>query len=290
MTEHGFAKINLCMDVLGRREDGYHDVRTVMQSVAFGDSVTIKRGSGRGVKFLSDIEYLPSDDRNNAVRAAKLFLNLTNHTDDAELLRFNISCVKRIPVCGGLGGSSADAAAVLKLLNRRYGEVFTLEELSEISATLGADVPFCVVGGAALAEGIGSELSLLPPLPRCGIVIIKPEFSGITSDLFAAIDNGKIRAHPDTDGLVAALIEGDLQGVARRVFNVFESVLTAPQARLVNDAKGRLLDLGALGSSMSGSGSAVFGLFGDLRTAKSAYLNLREENIECYLTIPRNRG
>ncbi|MDR2529947.1 MAG: 4-(cytidine 5'-diphospho)-2-C-methyl-D-erythritol kinase, partial [Oscillospiraceae bacterium] len=152
-TQHAFAKINLCLDVLGKRKDGYHDVRTIMHSIALGDTISIVQTAGRGVKFICDTPYLPSDDRNNAVKAVKLFIAAAGLSHDFRLTRLNIHCIKRIPVCGGLGGSSSDAAAVLRLMNRTCGYPFTTKQLAAMSHTLGSDVPFGVIGGCALCEG-----------------------------------------------------------------------------------------------------------------------------------------
>jgi len=280
-----FAKINLTMDVTGRREDGYHEVRTVMQSLELGDSVTIDVSEGSGVRFYSETKYLPSDSRNNAVKAAELYVAAALERGGNCSGSVTINCVKRIPICGGLGGSSTDAAAVLKLMNQRFG-IFSSDELAGLSARLGADTPFLMRGGAALGTGIGDVLEPLPSMPNCGIVVVKPRFSGITSELFAKIDSVKLKAHPDTDGMVAAIREGDLRGIARRLYNVFEEVLSPQQQRMVNSAKRKLLDRGAIGASMSGSGAAVFGLFDDITAARAAFTSLKEKGVECYLTRP----
>lgn len=278
MLEHASAKLNLTLDVLQKTPDGYHDLRMVMQSVAFGDDLEVELTDDGSFRIDPGQSYLPADGRNLAVRAARAFLDGTG-------LGAAIRTIKRTPVCAGMGGGSSDAAAVLRALNKLTGSQKSAAELCAIAETVGSDVPFCVIGGAALAEGRGQILTALPPMPDCAIVICKPAFAISTPELFGRIDARKSRLRPDTAGMQDALRRGDLPGTARRMFNVFEDVLDRRQGE-IPAIKSRLLDLGALGAAMTGTGSAVFGLFDDEAAAQAAYEQLSGSYRECYLTRP----
>ena len=278
MTERAYAKLNLSLDVLGKNPNGYHDLRMVMQSVEFGDDVSVElRADGR---FTIDPgqPFLPRDDRNLALKAAKLFL--AGSPDGAD-----IRIAKRTPICAGMGGGSSDAAAVLRILNRLTGARKTDAELRALAEQVGSDEAYCVTGGTRLAEGRGEILTPLPPLPDCAIVICKPAFAISTPSLFARIDARKSRLHPDTAGLMDALAQRSLSGVARRMYNVFEDVLDKSQAE-IGTIRSALIAGGALGAVMTGTGSAVFGLFDDDKAANTCYCALREQYKECYRTRP----
>lgn len=278
MLVHASAKLNLSLDVLRRTPDGYHDLRMVMQSVEFGDDLEIDLTPDGTFSIEPGQHYLPADDRNLAVRAAKAFLRDTG-------LGASIRTVKRTPVCAGMGGGSSDAAAVLRALNRLTGAGKTPGELCRLGEEIGSDVPFCVLGGTMLAEGRGERLTPLPPLPDCAIVICKPAFAISTPELFSRVDRRKSRLRPDTNGLTAALAAGDLTGAARRMYNVFEDVLDRRQSDILS-IKSRLLDLGAIGAAMTGTGSAVFGVFSDEAAAQTARETLSARYRECWLTRP----
>ncbi len=278
MLEHASAKLNLSLDVLGKTPDGYHDLRMVMQSVLFGDDLEIELTHDGSFTIVPGQSYLPADGRNLAVRAAKAFLDGTGSG-------CSIRIIKRTPVCAGMGGGSSDAAAVLRALNRLTGAGKTAAELCAIGETVGSDVPFCVIGGTALAEGRGQRLTPLPPLPDCAIVICKPAFAISTPELFARVDSRKSRLRPDTAGLISSLEADDLPGAARRMFNVFEDVLDRRQ-NTIGEIKGRLLSLGAVGAAMTGTGSAVFGVFSDEDAAAAAHRELAARYRECWLTRP----
>ena len=284
MREEAGAKVNLCLEVTGKLPDGYHGVRGIMQSLAFGDTVELEPGPGPW-QVKSNLSYLPEGGDNLAARAAVLFRRLTGLGPEGG----TITLTKRIPVCGGFGGGSSDAAAVLRLLNREYGSPLSWEELETVSLELGADVPFCVRGGTALAEGKGEKLTPLPDLRGEDVVLCRPDFLCSTQELFKAIDRLKLRLRPDVTGMVKAVEAGDLPGVARRMFNVFESALTRSQADQVTRLKNTLLDCGALGSVMTGSGSRVYALFGDADTARAAVEALRAMGVrgEQTKTAPR---
>lgn len=280
MRERAYAKLNLSLDVLGKGPNGYHDMRMVMQSVEFGDDIDIELTDG-AFSIDPGQSYLPADGRNLAMKAARLFLEGTG-------LGASIRIVKRSPVCAGMGGGSSDAAAVLRALNRLTKAGRTEAELCALAEALGSDVPFCVAGGTQLAEGRGEILRPLAPLPDCAIVIAKPAFSISTPVLFAEIDARRSRMRPDTAGLCEALEEGSLEGVSRRLYNVFEDVLPRKWAE-VFAIKSELLSGGALGAAMTGTGSAVFGLFDSETAAQSCYETLRARCAECYLTRPSPR-
>jgi len=276
------AKINLSLDVTGRRPDGYHEMRMVMQSVTLADDVLVDITPGTGaVRAETAAKYVPSDLRNVACKAAAVYFTAAGITDADAVIRIE----KRIPVCAGMGGGSADAAAVLRLLNGMFC-AFSGEKLRELGAGVGSDVPFCLFGGTALAQGRGEVLTRLPPLPECGLVICKPPFPSSTPKLFSRLDEKEIRVRPDTDGLIAALEAGDLAGAASRCGDVFEGVLAPSAAAQIAAAKASLLALGALGASMTGTGSAVFGVFPDGAAARRAFGALRRKYRECFLAGP----
>lgn len=269
--EKAFAKINISLDVTGKRTDGYHDMVMPMQTLSLCDELTL-RLEGEGIRARSNLRYVPSDDRNLAVRAAKRYLTEIGKPDQG----LQIELRKKIPVGSGMGGGSADAAAVLRALNRAYGEALSREQLTALAGEIGSDVAFCLIGGTMLATGRGEVLSPLPPLPPCRIVIVKPGFSISTPELFQKLDRGPIRCHPDTDGLIEAMRQGDLSGVCRRLYNVFEDV-DDRRMRTIRQIKGGLLDCGALGAVMTGTGSAVFGLFADDAAAESCCGRMKKE-------------
>ena len=284
IKEKAWAKLNISLDVLSKREDGYHNLLMIMQSCGLYDDIEVGLLTDASFRVSSNVNYIPNDERNLAVKAAKEFFAATGETAYGT----DIKITKRIPVCAGLGGGSADAAAVLRALNMLTGSGFSAAELREIGLRLGSDVPFCVEGGTALAEGRGELLTPLPELPGCHIVICKPDFAISTPMLFELIDCDKLRHRPDTDGLIQAMIAGDLQGTAKRMYNVFEDTLPRRFGE-VGVIKVKLLDYEALGAVMSGTGSAVFGIFGDPLKAQNAYEKLSSEYQAVFLTEPQRK-
>ena len=276
------AKINLTLDILRRREDGYHDLQMVMQSVTLADKLTVTPAQGTEGVAASDLHFLPTGGKNLAQMAAAAFRAATGLGGEVD-----VAIQKHVPVCAGLAGGSADAAAVLIAMNRLTGAGLSPEQLAAIGEAVGSDVPFCVLGGTALAQGRGERLTPLPPLPPCFIVICKPPFSISTPQLFSRVNVRKIVRRPDTPGVVAALGAGDLAGVARRMYNVFEDVLDPRRLSELNEIKGVLIDCGALGASMSGSGPSVFGLFEDEVRARDACGRLRESYRDVFLCAPQ---
>lgn len=265
LETRAYAKLNLSLDVLDRRSDGYHEMRMVMQTVTLSDALRLETGTGKPLSMRSSLGFLPADERNLAAAAA---LRLCAETG-ADCGGLSIELDKSIPVCAGLAGGSADAAAVLRGLNRLLGLGLPPERLEAIGARVGSDVPYCVRGGTAL--------------PDCHVVLCKPAFSVPTPELFARLDGCRIRRRPDTAGLLAALAAGDLAGVARRMYNVFEDVLPERRGAEVQRIKNALVQQGALGASMSGTGSTVFGLFDREEAARRAYELLQESYRDTFL-------
>ena len=279
MEIQAFAKLNLTLDILGKREDGYHNLRMVMQSITLADTLTLEENQGEGLRVSANLRFLPTGEKNLAAAAALRFWEaLGREPEDLD-----IRIEKRIPVCAGMAGGSSDAAAVLRALNQRAGEPFSPKELARLGERVGSDVPYCVLGGTALAEGRGEVLTPLPPLPRCWVVACKPDFPISTPELFAQADRVKLRRRPDTAGLVAALEAGDLGGVARRMYNVFEDVLPARLYTRVAEIKNILIQCGALGANMSGSGPTAFGLFDRLEAAQEARACLAQRYRDTFL-------
>ena len=253
--EAAWAKLNLSLDVLGTRPDGFHDLRMIMQSVDLHDDVTVTLDDTGTCRAETNRSYLPCGADNVAVRAAQVFLERAGLGCGV-----HIRLHKRIPVCAGLGGGSSDAAAVLRALNR-----------------------LSVAGGTMLAEGRGERLTPVTPMPHLPVVICKPDFPISTPELFRRVDARTSRCRPDTEGICAALADGDMPKLARRMYNVFEDVLTRREGEIAA-IKSRLLDGGALGAVMSGTGSAVFGLFADADSAAYAKRRLARDYAECFLT------
>lgn len=280
--EQSYAKINLSLDVVGKREDGYHDVSMVMQTVSLSDYLTLDLTVSKGLTVKTNLSYLPTGEKNLGAKAAKLFYQ---HLQE-EIPPMEITIEKNIPVCAGLAGGSGDGAAVLRALHRRHKYPFDRETLLEIGRQVGADVPYCLEGGTMLAQGTGEKLSKLKKLPSSFVVLCKPHFSISTPELFHKIDSCPIKHRPDTKGMIQALEQEDLAGVARRMFNVFEQALHPRQKKTIDEIKNALIDYGALGASMSGSGPTVIGLFDSEEKAKTATEELRLEFPETFLTSP----
>lgn len=277
------AKINLTLDVTGKREDGYHLVKMVMQSVDLHDDVrvTIVRGEKkpRGIVLSCSMPFLPTDSSNLAYRAAELFYKETG----VPLETCEIFIEKRIPIAAGLAGGSTDAAAVLRALNQLHDTGLSRDRLCEMGLKLGADVPYCLIGGTMLAEGIGEKLTELSPMQPCYVVLCKPPFAVSTKEVYQEIDSVDILEHPDNKGMMAALNQGDYEGVCAYLSNVMETV-TAAKRRQIGEIKSFLAENGADGTLMSGSGPTVYGLFSDESRAKTAAKMLRRRFADTFLT------
>ena len=274
-----FAKINLSLDVLGKRENGYHDVCMVMQTVSVFDLITIERTKS-GIELSTNLPYLPLDSNNLAYKAAKEFFEYTNIKAG---VRIDIS--KRIPVGAGLAGGSSNASAVLKAMNKLFETGLSLKELCKIGIKIGADVPYCILGGTRLAEGIGEKLSPLPKLPKCSIVLVKPAFSISTKAVYEKIDSHQNFTRPDTLSLIDGLHKRDLDKIAFSMGNVLEEV-SINEHPILEKVKDELRSLGAIRAQMSGSGPTVFGIFKTIDEARSAKKELWGKYKTVYICSP----
>lgn len=255
-----YAKINLTLDVTGKRDDGYHEVEMIMQTLSLFDLVIADKTRG-GIHLSTNLHYLPSNEKNIAYKAARLFFDETGIRGGVKL-RIH----KNIPVSAGLAGGSGNAAAVLVLLNMLYNAGLSENELCSLGAKLGADVPYCITGGTQLSSGIGEVLSPLPPMPKLNILLVKPFINVSTAEVYKEIDSAVITRRPDTAAMTAAIERGDACAVAGNLCNVMEYV-TERQYPVISDIKSKMKADGALGALMSGSGPSVFGIFEDYETA-----------------------
>ena len=257
MELKALGKINLGLDVLGRRENGYHDVRMVMQTVYLYDQIVITKTKQPGVKAETNLFYLPVDENNLACRAAKMLIDEFNITEGV-----HISMDKKIPVSAGMAGGSADAAAVLFGVNKMFGLGLSMTELEERGVKLGADVPYCLMRGTVLAEGIGEKLTPLLACPKCFVLLAKPPISVSTKMVYEKLDALEITEHPDIDGILNGLARKNIHKVAECMGNVLEQV-TIPVYPVIEQIKNVMKEGGAMNAMMSGSGPTVFGLFED---------------------------
>ena len=280
LTIPAYAKLNLTLDILGKRPDGYHELRMVMQTVSLHDDVTVTLTDGTGVVCRVVGAELPCDERNLAVKAANAFREaLDDHGG------IDITLTKRIPSEAGMAGGSADAAAVLRALRGLIAPTLTDEWLEEIGARVGSDVPFCVRGGTQLAEGRGEKLTVLKNAPRLYAAVCKPDFPISAPALFARVDGITLTDRPDTAAMLAALEAGDAAALCANVKNVFEQVLPDEQRARIEDIKRALLASGAECAAMTGSGSAVFGLFREEDACRTACEALRSAKLQTFCTI-----
>lgn len=277
ITLPAYAKLNLTLDILRRREDGYHDLQMVMQTVELHDDVTVTLTDGDGI--VCRCGEIPGDETNLAVRAARAFFAETGVAPCG----LTIDIEKRIPARSGMAGGSADAAATLRALRKLLKPDLTGDKVERIAASVGSDVPYCVRGGTALAEGRGERLTTLRDAPRLHAVLCKPDFDIPTPWLFARVRVAELRGGPDTAGMLDALHRGDESGVLARVRNVFEEVLP-PEHAEVFAIKRRLCALGAEAAAMTGSGPTVFGLYRDESAARAAYDTLHADYAQTFLT------
>lgn len=259
-----YAKINLTLDVLGKRDDGYHEVEMLMQTVSLFDLVIIDKTNSQ-ISISTNLRFLPNNERNIAYLAAKEFFKYTGINGGCKIMIH-----KNIPVAAGLAGGSGNAATVLCALNMLYNTNLSIDELCGIGLKLGADVPYCIIGGTALASGIGEKLTPLPPLPKCTVLMVKPAISVSTGSIYEAIDNAEIKERPDTSAMIAAIKQGDINAVASGLVNVMGSV-TENMHPIVRGIRRKMIKNGALGALMSGSGPTVFGIFPDYKTAKLSH-------------------
>ena len=270
-----YGKINLALDVLGRRDNGYHDVRMIMQTVGLHDRIELYRTKEPGIRLETNLFYLPNNEQNLAYRAAALLMEEFGVKEGV-----SIKLKKFIPVSAGMAGGSTDAAAVLFGVNKMFGLGLSIKELMERGVKLGADIPYCLMRGTALSEGIGEELTPLPQIPQCQVLIAKPGISVSTKVVYESLDAMELKQedHPDIDGMVEAIAEESLQGILDRMENVLETV-TVSAYPIIQKIKDRMKELGAINSLMSGSGPTVFGIFVEKDMARRAYDKLEEEQL-----------
>ena len=281
VLERAYAKLNLSLDVTGRRSDGYHEMVMIMQTVSLFDELRFTLRDSGPVRASSNLRFVPNDQRNLAVRAVQRYLEAVGEPERGVFIEIK----KTIPVGAGMAGGSADAAAALRGMNALFGGRLSREELLDLAAGVGSDVAFCMAGGTALAKGRGELLTPLPPLPDCLFAICKPAFSISTPELFKKLDSAPVRRHPDTAGMLRALEEGQLRELCHRLYNVFEDV-DDRRMRTVARIKSRLLDFGALGTLTTGTGSAVFGVFTREDAAREACRVLEKEVGFCRMARP----
>lgn len=258
-----YAKINLTLDVLGKRKNGYHDVCMIMQSISLFDLLIVDK-TQEGIQLTCNLKYLPTDERNIACKAAARFFEECGIKGGARMLIH-----KNIPVAAGLAGGSGNAAAVLCALNLLYNTHLSDAELCRIGADLGADVPFCIMGGTQLAEGIGEKLTAVDGMPKLTVLLVKPPINVSTAQIYHDIDLAEGLRRPDTKTVIKAIETSDMAGICTGLSNMMEGV-TAKQYPVINEIKAEMLEMGARGAVMSGSGPTVFGIFEDIAAAKRA--------------------
>ena len=278
------AKINLGLDVVRRREDGYHEVRMIMQTIHLYDRLDIKRTQEPGIQIQTNLSFLPVNENNLIYKAAKLLMDEFSITDGV-----SVKLDKRIPVAAGMAGGSTDAAAMLFGMNRLFSLGLTKRQLMERGVQIGADVPYCIMRGTALAEGIGEELSQLSPMVKCPVLIAKPSISVSTKFVYQNLKLDDATIHPDIDLLIDDIKAKSLHDIAAHMGNVLETV-TIPNYPVIDEIKKHMLSNGAVGAMMSGSGPTVFGLFDNEDTAKKAYKAMRSSHLarQVYLTSVYN--
>ncbi len=286
ITLKALAKVNLGLDVIRRREDGYHEVRMVMQTIHLYDRLDIARSHEPGIRIQSNLNFLPVNENNLVYKAGKLLMDEFGITDGVE-----VKLTKRIPVAAGMAGGSTDAASMLYGMNQIFGLGLSRKELMERGVQIGADVPYCLMRGTALAQGIGEKLSQLPPMVKCPVLIAKPAVSVSTKFVYQNLKLDEHTKHPDIDALIGAIKQKDFAGICGNMGNVLESV-TIPNYPVIAEIKDKMMEAGASHAMMSGSGPTVFGLFEDEETAQRARDVVKESGLarQVYLTsIYNNR-
>ena len=281
MKLKAMAKINLGLDVVGKREDGYHEVRMIMQTVQLHDELILTEIPEPGIRMTTNLPYVPANSNNLAYRAADLLMQEFHISQGLE-----IRLTKRIPVAAGMAGGSSDAAAAFVGVNRIFRLGLSKRELMERAVQIGADVPYCLLRGTALAEGIGERLTPLPPMPACHILIGKPGVSLSTRYVYGNLRADEITDHPDIDGMLAAIEEGSLPGVTERMANVLEEVSIAAHP-VIGEIKKHMKEHGAMGALMSGSGPTVFGIFDSRRAAERAGRALKASGLARQVVLTR---
>lgn len=271
--ERAYAKINIGLDVLRRRPDGYHEVKMIMQTVDIYDDLFLEKTSEPGIRLQTDNEELPTNRDNLIYRAAALLMEDKKMTEGVK-----ITLTKRIPIAAGMAGGSSDAAAAMRGLNVLFDMGYSVEDLQRLGVKLGADIPYCIVGGTMLSEGIGEILTPLPAPPDVNLVVAKPDINVSTAFVYGNLHVERLQEHPDIDGMVQALSRGDLQGICDRMGNVLETV-TVREYPVIEEIKQVMRKKGALNALMSGSGPTVFGFFADSKLAETAAQAIAGQNL-----------
>ena len=273
LVRKAYAKINLGLDVLRKRPDGYHEVKMIMQTIGLYDVLTFKSRQDDEIHIDTGHAKLPNNEDNLIYKAAKVLFEETGKTIGAD-----ITLEKNIPIAAGMAGGSTDGAAALVALNQMLGSPLSMEKLLEISVKVGADVPYCIMGGTALSEGIGEKLTPLPAPPKAHLVIAKPDIGVSTAFVYGNLHLDAVKSHPDIDGMAEALAKGNLEGIASRMGNVLETV-TIPVYPIIETIKDICKEMGALNALMSGSGPTVFAVFTEEEKAKKAAEKIRERKL-----------
>lgn len=273
-----YAKVNLGLDVIGKREDGYHLLKMIMQTVDLYDEIEIDKADDNKISIKCNIPYVPVDSRNLMYKAAVLFMEKYNINSG---LKINIK--KNIPVAAGMAGGSTDAAAVLKCLNKLFEVNAPYEDLVELALKIGADVPYCINGGTAICEGIGEVITELPPFKNVIMVIVKPSFGVSTKEVYGGLDIRRIKKHVKIDDIVHGMKKNNINAVCYNMKNVLENV-TIRKYPVIKDIKNTMIKQGAKGSLMSGSGPTVFGIFSDMMSAQRCYENMKKKYNDVFIT------
>ena len=284
ITQKAYAKINIGLDVLRRREDGYHEVRMIMQTVDICDNLILERTAKSGILILTDKEELPVNQDNLIYKAADLLMKEKNITEGV-----SITLTKRIPIAAGMAGGSSDAAATMRGLNQLFELGYSTEELQKLGVRLGADIPYCIVGGTMLSEGIGEILNPLPTPPACHLVVAKPDINVSTKFVYENLHADSLTCHPDIDGMIEALRTGNLQGITDRLGNVLETV-TVREYPIIEQIKELMRQEGAANALMSGSGPTVFGIYTNRELAEQAAQAIEQKGMakQVFVTTFRN--
>lgn len=273
-----YAKVNLGLDIIGKREDGYHLLKMIMQTVDLYDEIEINKSDDNKISIKCNISYVPVDNRNLMYKAAVLFMDKYNINSG---LKINIK--KNIPVAAGMAGGSTDAAAVLKCLNKLFEVNAPYEELADLALKIGADVPYCINGGTAICEGIGEVITELPPFKNVIMVIVKPSFGVSTKEVYGGLDISRIKKHVKIDDIVRGMKKNNINVLCYNMKNVLENV-TIRKYPVIKDIKHMMIKQGAKGALMSGSGPTVFGIFSDMMSAQRCFENMKKKYKDVFIT------
>ena len=277
MKIKAYAKVNIALDVIGKREDGYHLLKMIMQAIDLYDEIIVEK-IDKGIKINCNKPYVPTDERNLAYKAAKLFIDKFNIDSGV-----SITIKKNIPVSAGLAGGSTDCAAVLKLMNNIFKTNLTDQELMDLGVKLGADVPYCIVGGTALCEGIGEKITKIKPFKDKILVLVKPPFGVSTKAVYQDFDLSKVVFHPNVEGLIKNIEKDNLDYVAKNMKNLLENVTLLKYKEIIS-IKQAMIENGSIGSMMSGSGPTVFAFFDDMVKAQKCYDVMKKKYKDTYIT------